>query len=150
MPAWIHERADHIRRKNPSMPKSEAFAIATQQSYAAGKAPKKYGTTAGRQEAKKKYDEPKSEYTKTPSPSHKTKTSARLALWKGLGDELEKIATSPTRAAGPANVIKMKPPSPKLVSKPLQKDPDPPASTADQISSSRVIVPPPVTAAGAY
>jgi hypothetical protein len=37
MPAWIHNRAEHILAKNPSMPKGEAFAIATQQSHAVGK-----------------------------------------------------------------------------------------------------------------
>lgn len=37
------------------MDKSQAFAIATQQSHALGKSPKKYGTTEGRSVAKKKY-----------------------------------------------------------------------------------------------
>lgn len=32
MPKWIHDRAEHIMRKNPQMPKSEAWAIATNQS----------------------------------------------------------------------------------------------------------------------
>jgi hypothetical protein len=58
MPAWIHDRADHIQSKNPSMPKSEAFAIATQQSHALGKSPKGYGTSKGREEAKNKYKTP--------------------------------------------------------------------------------------------
>jgi len=68
MPAWIHERAEHILAKNPSLPKSQAFAIATQQSHAAGKTPKGYGTTAGKVIAKAKYDQPKKTYTKTPNP----------------------------------------------------------------------------------
>ena len=68
MPKWIHERAEHILAKNPKMPKSQAFGIATQQSHAAGKTPKGYGTTTGRVVAKAKYDQPKKQYTKTPNP----------------------------------------------------------------------------------
>ncbi len=45
MPAFIHDRAEHILAKNPKMDKSKAFAIATQQSHALGKSPKKYGTS---------------------------------------------------------------------------------------------------------
>jgi hypothetical protein len=48
MPKWIHDRAEHILAKNPSMPKSEAWAVATQQSHAVGKTPKGYGTAEGR------------------------------------------------------------------------------------------------------
>lgn len=40
MPKWIHDRADHILSKNPDMPKSMAFGIATKQS----KAMKKVGS----------------------------------------------------------------------------------------------------------
>jgi len=58
MPAWMHARAEHILAKNPSMPKSEAFAIATQQSHALGKTPKSYGTAEGKSVAKEKYDTP--------------------------------------------------------------------------------------------
>lgn len=47
MPEWIHNRAEHLLAKNPSMSKSQAFAIATQQSHALGKTPKSYGTKAG-------------------------------------------------------------------------------------------------------
>jgi hypothetical protein len=59
MPKWIHNRAEHILAKNPSMPKSEAFAIATQQAHAVGKSPKGYGTSQGRRTAKSKYKTPK-------------------------------------------------------------------------------------------
>jgi hypothetical protein len=65
--------------KNPRMDKRTAFAIATQQAYAAGKAPKSYGTKAGRREAKRKYDEPKSHYKKT-------------AAMAACADEIAKIA----------------------------------------------------------
>jgi hypothetical protein len=58
MPKWIHDRAKHILAKNPGMPESEAFAIATQQSHATGHSPKGYGTAEGRREAKRKYDTP--------------------------------------------------------------------------------------------
>jgi hypothetical protein len=68
MPAWIHNRAEHLLAKNPSMNKSTAFAIATQQSHATGKTPKGYGTAEGKSEAKAKYDKPKKEYKKTPNP----------------------------------------------------------------------------------
>lgn len=61
--------------RNPSMPKSEAFAIATQQMHAAGKSPKGYGTAEGRSTAKAKYDEPKSHYTQTADPE---KTAGRV------------------------------------------------------------------------
>jgi len=59
MPEWMHNRAEHILAKNPSMPKSEAFAIATQQSHATGHSPKGFGTAEGRAKAKAKFDTPK-------------------------------------------------------------------------------------------
>ena len=59
MPQWMHERAEHILAKNPDMPKSEAFAIATQQSHALGKSPKGYGTAKGKHVAKAKFKTPK-------------------------------------------------------------------------------------------
>ncbi len=68
MPAFIHNRAEHILAKNPSMPKSMAFALATQQSHALGKSPKGYGTSEGKAEAKKKYDGPKKDYKKAANP----------------------------------------------------------------------------------
>lgn len=70
MPAWIHERAEHILAKNPKMPKSMAFALATQQSHAKGKTPKGYGTRTGKIVAKAKYDQPKKEYTGTANPQN--------------------------------------------------------------------------------
>jgi hypothetical protein len=59
MPEWIHDRARHILAKNPSMPKSEAFGIATSQAHATGHSPKGYGTAKGRREAKAEYRTPK-------------------------------------------------------------------------------------------
>jgi len=70
MPEWIHTRAEHILGKNPSMPKSEAFAIATQQSHALGKSPKGYGTAQGRREAKAKYDTPGDDEKKASAEQH--------------------------------------------------------------------------------
>jgi hypothetical protein len=69
MPQWIHERAEHLLAKNPSMPKGEAFAVATQQSHALGKSPKGYGTLTGRQTAKAKFDTPKDD-KKTANPGN--------------------------------------------------------------------------------
>lgn len=68
MPAWIHDRAEHLLAKNPSMSKSTAFAVATQQSHKLGKTPKGYGTAQGKRAAKKKYDRPKKKYVKGANP----------------------------------------------------------------------------------
>lgn len=68
MPEWIHNRAEHLLAKNPSMTKSQAFAIATQQSHKLGKSPKGYGTKQGKREARAKYDKPRKEYVKSPNP----------------------------------------------------------------------------------
>ena len=143
MPQWIHDRADHIRAKNPGMPKSESFAIATQQAHAAGKAPKGYGTAEGKRTAKKKYDEGPKSYVQTADP--KTKTSGiGPGTLQGFADEMQKIAN----ATGVAQTIRMGKTSltqkPKEVSKP--RDPEPPASQADLLRSTRTIQPPPVTA----
>jgi hypothetical protein len=148
MPKWIHDRADHIRGKNPGMPKSLSFAIATQQAHATGKTPKDYGTEEGKQEAKQKYDEPKREYELKADPSHKTKYSGiDLVLWKGFGDELLKIAAA-TSVQDVVKSSKSGMAKPKMTSKPVVKEPDPPASTVDQLGSARTIQPPPVTAGG--
>lgn len=64
MPEWIHNRAEHLLAKNPSMSKSTAFAIATQQGHATGHTPKGYGTAEGRREAKAKFDTPKNDVQK--------------------------------------------------------------------------------------
>lgn len=148
MPQWIHDRADHIRAKNPGMPKSESFAIATQQAHAVGKTPKGYGTPVGKHVAKKKYDEPKSEYKKTADPGHMSKSASFSNMWIGFSDELLKIAAATTVS----DVTKaIKPPGlkpPKLTSRPVVKEPEPPASTLDHLSSSRTIQPPPVTSGG--
>ena len=148
MPKWIHDRADHIRAKNPGMPESQSFAIATQQAHAVGKTPKGFGTKAGKREAKKKYDEPKSEYKKTADPGHMSKSASFSAMWIGFADELQKIAVATTVS----DVTKaVKPPGlkpPKLTSRPVVKEPEPPASTLVHLSSSRTIQPPPVTSGG--
>lgn len=68
MPQWIHQRAEHLLAKNPSMDKSTAFASATQQSHAKGKSPKGYGTKQGRREARAKYNQPKRKYEGTANP----------------------------------------------------------------------------------
>lgn len=115
MPAWIHERAEHILAKNPKMNKSQAFAVATQQSHAAGKSPKGYGTSAGKTIAKAKYDQPKKTYTKTPNPQGlktpklhdkpKTRwTGSKLVTKQSMAafvDELEKHAFAVSQYSGP-------------------------------------------------
>lgn len=80
MPAFIHHRADRIMTSNPSMPKSEAFAIATQQSHALGKSPKGYGTPEGHAAAKAKYT----------TPGDDQKTAAKVEL-DAFFSELEKV-----------------------------------------------------------
>lgn len=89
MPAWIHNRADRILRKNPSMDEREAFAIATQQAHALGKSPKGYGTAEGRAAARRKY--------RTPQDDQKT---ASAFMWDAFFSELEKSAAfMPARGA---------------------------------------------------
>lgn len=83
MPKFLHDRAKHILAKNPDMPESEAFAIATQQSHALGKSPKGYGTAEGRQEAREKYDEPRKHYEQKADPG-------------GIGREQEKTGSFPS------------------------------------------------------
>ena len=99
MPEWMHNRAEHILAKNPSMPKSEAFAIATQQMHAVGKGPKGYGTAEGKATAKEKYDTPKDDQ-KVSNPGGLTspkmeKKSMDEILMRALYDELSKIAGMP-------------------------------------------------------
>lgn len=110
MPAWIHDRAAHILAKNPSMPKSEAFAIATQQGHATGKTPKGYGTSKGKSESKQKYDSPKS-YKKTPNPGNlktpklpaRTKRAHVNAIqFSAFGQELKSILK---QAGIPLNIL---------------------------------------------
>jgi len=90
MPRWIHARAEHLLAKNPSMRKDTAFAIATQQAHATGKAPKEkgWGTPEGKAEAKDKYDRPKKDYIKTPNPGNLDSPKLAEALYK-LGYKLQ-------------------------------------------------------------
>lgn len=144
MPQWIEDRAKHIRKKNPEMPESQSWAIATQQAHAAGKSPEGYGTPEGRREAKAKYDEGKAHYKKMADP--KTKTSGiEPVFFRGFTDELEKIST----ATGLPSMVK-KVSTPELPKKPKHysqpREPNPPAPTTDLLSGTRTIQPPPVTA----
>lgn len=93
MPAWIHNRAERILRKNPNMDEGEAFAIATQQAHALGKSPKGYGTSEGRAEAHRKY--------RTPQDDQKT---ASAFMWDAFFSEVEKIADIMGKALGTAAV----------------------------------------------
>lgn len=90
----MHDRARHIKAKNPEMPESEAFAIATQQSHALGKSPQGYGTSEGRSKAKAKYDTPGDD-KKTADPGGIGKEASVTLLapfTDSFCDELEKIA----------------------------------------------------------
>lgn len=81
MPAWIHDRVERLKERNPSMPESMAWGVATQQAHALGKSPKSYGTAEGRAVAKAKY--------KTPGDDQKT------AELEAFADELAKLSFSP-------------------------------------------------------
>lgn len=82
------------------MDESEAFAIATQQAHALGKAPKGYGTTEGRAEAHRKY--------RTPQDDQKT---ASAYMWDAFFSEIEKLAaTMPAKGGVAALIAKGKPP----------------------------------------
>lgn len=117
MPKWIHDRASHIKAENPSMPESESWAIATQQSHATGHSPKGYGTSAGRDEAHEKYKTPGDDEQKA-SPKSKTAgvpSPFGSALVGGFCDELAAIFE---KRAGllpqPENALtQIKTPSPK-------------------------------------
>lgn len=89
MPQWIHDRAQHIKGKNPSMPESEAWAIATQQSHATGHSPKGYGTSEGRHEAHEKYPTPGDDEQKA-NPKSKT-AGLSSALVGGFCSEMKAI-----------------------------------------------------------
>lgn len=130
MPQWIHDRARHIQAKNPEMPESQAFAIATQQSHAVGKTPKGYGTAEGRKKAKRKYSTPGDD-KKTADPGRKGEAFEKAAQLRYLGpytsafaDELEKIAQVLPAPAGMtdsdnrAQIGTIKPQVPKDLSKP--------------------------------
>jgi len=85
MPEWIHNRAEHLLAKNPSMEKSTAFAIATQQSHKMGKSPKGYGTKKGKKVARAKYDKPRKEYVRGANPGKlESPKLAEVGLEEGL------------------------------------------------------------------
>ena len=79
MPAWIHNRAEHLMDKNPDMKKSTAFAIATQQAYGANKAPSNFGTAKGKKKADRKYDKPAKSYEQKADPKSHRKLAYILA-----------------------------------------------------------------------
>jgi hypothetical protein len=102
MPKWVHDRAERLRKKNPDMEEGTSYAIATQQSYAAGKAPKKwkgqtFGTRKGKRNALSKYDRPKKEYQKTASGdrSAASKVGVGAAAGGGIGYLLSKALKLP-------------------------------------------------------
>lgn len=94
MPAFINGRAEHILAKNPSMPKSEAFAIASQQGHALGKNPKDYGTAKGKRVAKAKFDTPKDDVKAANPGDLESPKMASLSdvIRSAFIDELQKIS----------------------------------------------------------
>jgi len=100
MPAWIHNRAEHLLAKNPSMSKSTAFAIATQQSHKMGKTPKGYGTAQGKREARAKYDKPRKEYVRSANPGGlETPKLSDKPKTKWTGKRLVKKGSAMTKEA---------------------------------------------------
>lgn len=135
------------------MPESQAFAIATQQAYAAGKAPKSYGTREGRSEAKQKYDEPKSEYVQTANPKTKT-SSLEVAFVMGFSDELQKIsmAIRSSQFKGIADIKNagLRKQTDRLTARahPVSSPRESFSANPDPLNGNRTIQPPPNTAGG--
>jgi len=80
MPEWIHQRRDHIKKKNPGMDDSMAWALATEQAYATDKAPKGFGTGKGRKKSKKKYKKKPSSYEQRADPPKKKKKKSKKSF----------------------------------------------------------------------
>jgi len=114
MPEWIHRRAEHLLAKNPSMKKSTAFAVATQQGEAMGKTPKGFGTAKGKRIAKRKYDTPKDDvHTANPGGLDSPKLAAvpqgtGKKFWEAAKAELGP-AMGAVLGAGTANVFGVNP-----------------------------------------
>jgi len=118
MPKWIHDRAAHIRAENPSMPESESWAIATQQSHATGHSPKGYGTAKGRHEAHQKYPTPGDDEQKASPKSKMAGISVPFSsdLVSGFCEELSSIFREKTAGLLPMpenGLTQMKLTSPK-------------------------------------
>ena len=90
MPAWIHNRAEHILAKNPDMNKSTAFAVATQQAHATGHTPKDFGTTEAKHKARAKFDTPKDD-VQTANPGHLESSKMGSVMLEAFFNELECI-----------------------------------------------------------
>jgi len=100
MPEWMHNRAEHILAKNPSMPKSEAFAIATQQMEAGGHGPKSYGTAKGRRTAKAKFNTPKDDQQKANPGGLESSKMKQAAVGATLVTLLQKVGFAPSAFGG--------------------------------------------------
>jgi hypothetical protein len=100
MPAWIHQRAEHILAKHPAMPMAQAFALATLQSHGLGKTPKSYGTAEGRSQGREKYPTPKDD-KKTANPGGLTSSKMAAAFTHGFGEELLKLAFASSEYSTP-------------------------------------------------
>lgn len=100
---WIHDRAHHIMSKNPSMSKSIAYAVATQQAHKVGKSPKGFRTAEGVRTAKAKHYFPKKFYKKKAA-SEKMKKLAMTRLRRLIKEAKFKRVVK--FKAGPQNVVR--------------------------------------------
>lgn len=136
MPKWIEDRAAHIRSKNPDMPESQSWAIATQQSHKLGKTPKRYGTKEGRQMARAKYTKPRKEYLK--------KAAEELAIAKRANQQTGYAgAPSNTNSMQPNKMLPTPPPTAQGAVHAL------PGMAPNPVGSRPAPSPPPVMKVGA-
>lgn len=114
MPAWVHDRAAHIRSKNSDMSESLSWALANQQAHKLGKTPKDYGTAEGKATAKAKYQLPRSEYRKTAD--RVKKANAALGYTPGAATPIQPAppVPSPSMRLGQANPMTAAQAQPKL------------------------------------
>lgn len=100
MPEWVHNRAEHLLAKNPSMPKSMAFAIATQQGESGGHVPKGFGTAEGRRTSKAKFSTPKDDERKANPGGLETPKLKHAAIGPMLVSLLSKVGFAPSAFGG--------------------------------------------------
>lgn len=117
---WIHDRAHHIMGKNPSMSKSIAYAVATQQAHKVGKSPRSFRTAEGVRQAKAKHPLPKKFYKKTASERlqkvalDRLKALVKEAKAREIGRRIVKFRSSPVvrRGATVSGAAKLPPKAP--------------------------------------
>jgi hypothetical protein len=95
MPAWIHNRAEHLLAKNPKMNKSQAFAIATKQSKAKTAMVDNLNENIGKPKIRKKS-------AVSPNPDFRVKISSAVsdAFLRAFNRYMEKNAFTRSQYAG--------------------------------------------------